>query len=475
MGILIIDVGSSSVRALIFESGSALTSPKIARREHQFQADATCDAHQLRQLVENCVDDILADYPHPIQAVGMTTFVGNMLGVDDSNRPITPLYTYANHQSTASARILMNLLDNATIHQRTGCRIHTAYHPSNLYWLRETQSDVFSQVKTWLDFATYCYREWFGRDMPCSYSIASWSGLLNREQSAWDAEWLNLLGFDENRLPKLADYDALQQGLSSDYAKRWSALKNVPFYLAIGDGAGANIGSGGISPQFPVLTVGTTSAFRIITPKITDLASPLWSYRADKAHHLVGGSTNEGGNILIWAKNTFNLTIAGINNALFDQKPASHGLTALPLFGGERSPYFNESARGTIHGITTQTSPMDIIQALLEGVAFRLRIILDALNTPSDFILAGGGALHQSPAWTQIFADILARPLVILSEREVSAYGVYWLITHGGVANIPPIDVSHETPILPRQQYTSIYANLAHEQDLLYHKLYSKG
>ena len=57
MCILIIDVGSSSVRALLFGHESALISDAIARREYHFDANATTDAHQLRQMVESCIDE----------------------------------------------------------------------------------------------------------------------------------------------------------------------------------------------------------------------------------------------------------------------------------------------------------------------------------------------------------------------------------------------------------------------------------
>ncbi|MCL4253647.1 MAG: carbohydrate kinase, partial [Anaerolineae bacterium] len=70
----------------------------------------------------------------------------------------------------------------------------------------------------------------------------------------WDNEWLSYLGLSDQHLPILADYNHTQQGLSTPYAHRWSALRDVPFYLAVGDGAGANIGSGGISSNRPVVT-----------------------------------------------------------------------------------------------------------------------------------------------------------------------------------------------------------------------------
>lgn len=472
MAILIMDVGSSSVRALIAISENALRTIALAKRDYQFDTHSTIDASQLRQWVEDCIDEVLRHPAIPrIHAVGMATFVGNLLGVDENNHPTTPTLTYADNRSHESAQILSAQVDTPAVHARTGCRVHTAYHPAKLHWLNQTMPDVVQKTACWLDFATYCYRAWFGRDVPCSYSIASWSGLLNRESLTWDGEWLTHLGLSDQHLPILADYNDTQHGLSAPYAHRWSALRDVPFYLAVGDGAGANIGSGGVSSDRPVVTIGTTAALRIVTHELSDLHPALWSYRVDKHRHLVGGSTNEGGNIFAWAKNTFHLPIQDMDDALLRCEPASHGLTVLPLLAGERSPNYHESAMGTIHGLRLQTTPLQLVHALLEGVGLRLRLILDALNMPSDFILAGGGALYHSEAWSQILADCLDRPLYLIAEREVTAQGVYWLIESPKM----PIQPRYEKQFFPRKHYRQHYDHLLEQQQALYNSLYRKG
>ena len=91
MTTLVIDVGSSSVRALLFDADNQIIPDAQARRDHRFATDATTDSNELRQLVEACIDAVLA---HPrateIEAAGMATFVGNMVGliaVPDARSP----------------------------------------------------------------------------------------------------------------------------------------------------------------------------------------------------------------------------------------------------------------------------------------------------------------------------------------------------------------------------------------------------
>ena len=476
MTILVLDVGSSSVRALLFDEHLTLIPDAIARRKHHFMTElsgqSTANAGDLRGLIEQCIDDILV---HPqantITAVGMATFVGNVLGVDANYAPITPLYTYADTRSQMIVPELMERLDLAQVHQRTGCRIHSAYNTAKLYWLKEHESETCKQVTQWTDFATYCYRTWFGRDVPTSYSVASWSGLLDRENLTWDDTWLDVLGSPQ--LPELADYTSTQQGLSSVYRERWATLADVPFCLAVGDGVGANIGVGGVSPDVPVLTIGTTAAVRMVTPQLDSVPDGLWAYRVDSGRYLLGGATSEGGNVFGWAMNTLKLDADTLDDDLLARQPAQHGLTALPHLAGERSPGWQGDATGMLHGLHLGTQPIDMLQALLEGVAFRLRLIVDQLGTENVAINASGGALEQSRAWRQIIADVMGRPLRILSVQEATARGVAILVK----AHLDP-HYQAEPPtiaetIMSNEQHTQIYEKHLNAHVEMYDLLYS--
>lgn len=437
MSILVIDLGSSSIRALLFDDQAQAIPGAVSSRKHAFSTTppgaAVAAADSLRSLTEACLDQILT---HPaaahIQAVGMDTFVGNMLGLDQAGRPITPVYTYADTQSSEAVSQLRPLVDEAASHQRTGCLLHPAYHPPKLHWLQHTAPALFSQVDQWLDIGTYLYRCWFGQ-APCSYSVASWSGLLNRDRLAWDADWLNLLGLSPASFAPLSDYTPPLRGLTPAYARRWPLLSEVPFFLAVGDGAAANLGVGAVSPASLALTVGTTAAVRLVSTAPHPAVPPgLWGYRLDAAHHLIGGATSEGGNVFQWATQTLRVADDFDLEAQLQQAhPDGHGLTVLPLLAGERSPGWASQATGSFVGLRLSTSPFDLLQAVLEAVALRLGIIADQLGPLAESgaeVYAGGGALMASPAWAQIITNALNRPLHLVAEAEATARGVALLV-----------------------------------------------
>jgi gluconokinase len=431
MTVLVLDIGSSSTRALLFDDEAQPIPGAAVSQPHHLTTTppgaGTMEAEALQKRVEHCIDTVMQ---HPaakqIQWVGMATFVGNVMGVDQSGNARTVIYTYADTRSAEDVEALKAVLDSEKIHQRTGCMLHTAYQAGRLRWLRRTEPELFARVSRWVDFAAYLYGRWFG-DSPASYSAASWSGMLNRKTLDWDAELLQALDIDQTRLPALADYSDGRTGLLPAYAERWPALRDARFFLAVGDGAAANIGSGCADASHMALTVGTTAALRMVTdellPRVPD---GLWCYQIDRDHHLIGGATSEGGSIFDWARHTLRLG-ESIEAELAGREPDAHGLTFLPLLAGERSPGWATDATGSIAGLRLSTTPLDIMQAALEGVALRLSLIADQLaplTAPDVTIVAGGGALVASPAWAQMIANALNRAIHVTEDGEITARGV---------------------------------------------------
>lgn len=432
MTLLVIDLGSSSARTLLFDDDARLIDGSICSRRHDFTTDsgglAIADGPRLRALVEDCIDEILA---HPaaqsIRAVGMATFVGNWLGLDAGGEACTPLHTYADTRSRSQIPAQLAKLsgDAEAYHQATGCLLHPAYLPAQYAHLRGTDHESEAKIARISDIGGYLYRCWFGGETRMSLSVASWSGLLDSARRDWHWDYAGLLGGDNlaAKLPSLADVDAVQVGLAEEYAARWRQLRDCPFFLALGDGAAANLGSGAVDASRIALTIGTTSALRVVK-NVDRVPDGLWRYLVDADLPLVGGATSEGGNVYQWVMEDLLLGDEKLEAQLAARAPDGHGLTVLPLLAGERAPGWRADASGTIHGIGRHTGRLDMLQAHLEAVALRLSLIYDLLNDETAEVMAGGGALQSSPAWARMMADAFDTPIHLLAEAEITARGV---------------------------------------------------
>jgi gluconokinase len=225
----------------------------------------------------------------------------------------------------------------------------------------------------------------------------------------------------------LVDVDAPLHGLAPDFAARWPALRDMPWFPAIGDGAAANVGSGCIGHERMALTIGTSGAVRVIQDDVPHVPDGLWCYRVDRRRALLGGATSEGGNVYAWMRETLRLGEPDeIERAVGALPPDGHGLTVLPFLAGERSPGWADDAKATIAGLTLSTRPIEILRASLEAVAYRFALIERRIcgqgDCPHRLIANGGGLLH-SPAWMQIIADVLGRPVVASAEPEATSRG----------------------------------------------------
>jgi gluconokinase len=478
MTILVLDLGSSSVRAFLYDED--LTMLAQVSRKHRFATEppgaSMIEAAELERNVEACLDEILQhEGAGALRAVGMDTFAGNVLGVDGKGNAVTPVYTYADTRSAEDVAALAEKIDAAAMHQRTGTIHHSAYQPGRIAWVRRTEPETYAKVAQWIDLGTYLYRRWFGdNDAPACISVASWSGMLNRETLDWEPHWLDVLELPKTALPALADYSDGRTGLSGAYAKRWTALKDVPFYLGVGDGAAANVGSGCVEPGQVALSIGTTAALRTVsTDKLPPVPPGLWSYRISAGLHLIGGATSEGGSIFEWVRNTVRLP-DDAEDQLMKRSPDEHGLTFLPLLAGERSPGWAADATGVIDGLRLSTTPLDILQAALEGVALRLALIDEQLGD-DQAVTVSGRALEASPAWAQMIANALDRPLMFSDESEITARGTAILalcaLDQRPLTDFP---LTITTTIEPQPDAVPVMRAARVRQERLYAKFYAK-
>jgi gluconokinase len=395
--VLALDVGSSSVRVRGFaEDGTELEGVGAQRQYDEADPERLVEA--VRETVEQ------GRGSEHWGAAGTCAFWHSLLAVDARGRPISPLLTWGDLRSTAQAAELARRLDPDEVHARTGCFLHPSFWPAKLAWLRAEQPDVFRSAMRFVSFSDFLYDRLVGATHT-SLSMASGTGLLDLGTGTWDDELLEALELTPDRLPEVSDEPAGAE---------------EPWFPALGDGACSNVGAGCTTPERAALMVGTSGAFRTIREAEGVTPRPgLFCYRLDERRVVEGGSLSDGGNLFAWLGGTL---AGGSAEEVADRPPVAHGLTFLPLLGGERSPGWRPEARGAISGLTFATTPRDLVQAALEGIAYRFAEVADLMPEVRE-VVATGHALLEDPDWIQILADVLERPVTASAVAEGSAYG----------------------------------------------------
>lgn len=393
MRIVSLDVGSSSVRAVAYgEDGVA--EPGDAHVAYgTYDPDALVDA--CRAVLAQVGDG---------DALAISCFWHSLVALDGGGRPLSPVLTWRDVAADPPG------LDAAAYHARTGCFLHPAYWPAKIRGL---------DAARYVSFGDYLFGKLTG-ELRASVSTASGTGLFDPNRLAWDPETLDALGLDESRLPPVSDEPVL--GV-------WPAL---------GDGACSNVGAGCVERGRAAVMVGTSAAVRVVyAAPSADPRPGLFLYRLDDRRFCEGGALSDGGNLHAWLLRT----LRDYDGALEDAPPAAHGLVFLPFLGGERSLGWDAGRRGTIEGLSFATTAGDIAQAALEGVAYRLADVLDAIGGVESVVATGGGLL-ANPSWRQVLADVLGRPVEVSAVAEGSARGAAMVGLERLGLPVPPAPVA---------------------------------
>jgi gluconokinase len=376
VSVLALDVGSSSVRAQQFdERGEAAGE----LRQEGYESD---DPAEVAAAVRRVLGDEEPD--------ATSCFAHSLVAVDGGWNALTPILGWRDTRSADTAKRLAQQLDAGKFHARTGAFLHPSFWPPKLAWLAETEPETFRRASRFVSFADY-----LRRSPETSLGMASTSGLLDLATHDWDEELLAVLGVDSERLPRIAD---------------------VPLWP---DAACSNAGAGCTTRDRAALMVGTSGAFRVLYESERPQAKPgLFLYLADGRRLVEGGALSDGGNLYEWLERT----LGDASGSLAERDPSDHGLTFLPFLGGERSTGWDPAATGAVTGLSFATTPADLRRAALEGVAFRVAAIAELLPE-IEAVVASGGGLRDDPAWIQIMADALDRPVTESAVEEASLRG----------------------------------------------------
>ncbi len=478
-----LDVGTSSVRALLFDRQFRQYKEFGFQRKYQFTTTSDggveIDPDLLVSFACECLENLHAQMAAAslnVSAVGICTFWHCFVGIDKDEKPTTPIVHLLDTRAHQQALRLTETFEPSWIHAITGCMPHTSYWPAKLLWFRDTHPERFNKTLRWLSVGEYLLLKLTGqaRDSLCMISA---SGMWDQRRDDYCEEMLEATGVKRHQLTPAEELDQPAHALLPSFASRWPFFQSIPWYPAYGDGACNSIGSGCVTPKRFALMVGTTGALRVIVKRrnIT-LPRGIWGYRVDRERSILGGATSNGGEVFRWASQTLSLT-EKTESSIAGREPGSHGLTILPYLAGERSPYWRPELRATISGMSLSTTPADILQACLESVSLRFRQIYTLLTkpfAPPDQIIASGGGLLQSPIWPQMMADALGRSLLSCLEPEASCRGAAMLAAEqmGLISDIEDVATQLGESLHPDPRRTEIYRRLLERDNRLFNALY---
>ena len=393
--------------------------------------------------------------------------------LDSNDAPIRPAMLWLDVRAGEQ----VNRYGTERIHELTGKPANPTPAFYKLLWLRENEPETLERTKHIVDVHAYLAHELTG-EWKTSVASADPLGLVDLATGEYSDEILEIVGIDRSVLPELVQPGDVLGALSEKAAKTLGLSAGIPIISGAGDGQSAGLGAGIVGPGVAYLNVGSG----LISGFYSESYAPSSAYRA-MAGTIPGTFNYElfvgAGTLMVsWFMKTFaaNQDLpGGLSKEVFwerqaqDIEPGAGGLFVLPYWNGQLTPYWDHNARGVMMGFTGAHQSAHVYRAMLEGVAFELRLCLEEAEPKlseqiQKFIAMGGGT--RSPLWCQIFSDVLNRPIVLAGSDEATALGA-GILASVGVGLHANTDVAVRSMTTTRNPYEPNELNVAR-----YEKLY---
>lgn len=472
--VLVIDEGTTGTRALIFDKEFNIVSqcyeeftqytPSEDKVEHDAMEIYAKSVGVCREAIEKA--KIASS---DIAAIGITNQRATCL-VWDKNTGV-PLYNAIVWQDNRTAALCQEINDSEwgeKARKATGWTVAPVYSSLMLHWYLENVPEIkekiesgealFGTIDTWL-----IWKLTGGKSHVVSYSNASVMGSLDLSTGEWYTEFLDYLGISTDIYPEIVND-------SGNYGTTEPDIfgAEIPICGAIADQHAALYAQGCRSKGTCKITNGTGSFLDINIGDecvVSDqgLNTVIAWKIGDEINYALEGFEAVTGSAVQWLRD--GLQVIGKSSEsepLARSVEDSNGVYFVPALAGLSAPYHDLYARGTIFGISRGTTKAHIVRATLEGVAYRLKDILDVVEKESgvkmtDIRIDGGASMNDLLA--QLMADMLDarvdRPLSVeatsLGAAEMAGLAA-GLWTEADFDKSLEIDKSFEPAITPEKR-----------------------
>jgi xylulokinase len=494
--ILAHDLGTTGNKATLFSTNGAIVASTLFSYDTDYPHPnwAEQDPADWERALYSSTRQLLAESGVAPDAVAVVSFSGHMQGalvVDCAGRPLCPAIIWADQRAQPQAAFIAEKAGPAETYQLTGNRISPAYTAAKLLWLKDNQPDIFRQIHRVLqakDYAAFLLTGVFATDA----SDASLTQLLDLEQQEWAYDFIARLGLPSEILPEICPAATVIGGVTQSAAAQSGLRAGTPVVIGGGDGACATVGSGAINQGDVYTYIGSSSWMALTTsaPVLDPLQRTFNFIHLDPAFYCPIGTMQAAGGAFDWLERLLRdseqpaTQYELLTHAAAKVPPGGAGLLFLPYLLGERSPHWNPLARGAFVGLAMPDGRPEMTRAVLEGVAFNLRHILDSLRGQGVQVeamrLIGGGG--RSAVWRQILADVFDLPLLRV-ELPAAATALGAAIAGGvGVGIYPDYGVANELiTVIPaesprpevQERYNALY-ELFKESYLALEPVYKK-
>ena len=421
-----IDLGTSAVKLLLVDAAGKICG--TVSRDYPLMFPHPGWSEQNPEDWWSAVQDGLKELTagidvQDVAGIGCGGQMHGLVILDENDNVIRPAILWNDGRTYKEVEYLNGVIGKQKLSQLTANIAFAGFTAPKLLWVQKNEPENFQKIAKIMlpkDFINYKLTGVHA----CDYSDASGMLLLDVEHKCWSKEMLQICGVSEDQMPKLFESYEVIGNVTADIG----LPKTAKVVGGAGDNAAAAVGTGTVGDGACNISLGTSGTVFISSEKFgVDSTNGLHAFaHADGRFHLMGcmlsaASCNK------WLCDEILKTkdYPAEQKDITDEKLGANRVYFLPYLMGERSPINDTNARATFLGMTMDSTRSDMVQAVLEGVAFAIRDSFEVAKSLGIRIerskICGGGA--KSPLWRKIFANVLNLPLDIPQTEEGPGYG----------------------------------------------------
>jgi len=443
-----VDIGSTGCKAVVFDDGGRELAaayreyPVISPREGWAEIDS-------RRVLSLCTEVIRA----AARGCGKDRVAG--LCISSQGEAFTPVGPRGevlgnamlsfDTRAAAIASGWSRRFGPARLYRITGHTAHPMFTLFKLLWLKANRKEAWSKAVRFHCFEDLLHGA-LGVEPAMSWPLAGRTMLFNVRKHCWDSPILRAAGIPVGKLARTLPSGSVVGTIPAGRAR------------ALGLGPGVKVVTGGHDQTCAALGVGITSPGRAMyATGTTECLCPAFSharfsgelFRSNlctydytvKGMYTTVAFSLTGGNILRWYRDEWGREevreaarrrVSPYQVLIERMAPEPTKLLVLPYFTPSGTPYFDTRTAGAVLGLRLTTTRAQFMRALLEGVAFEMRLnveILERSGSPIRQLLASGGG-SRSRAWTQLKADVIGKPITTVKVSETGCLGAAMLARH---------------------------------------------
>jgi len=445
------DVGSQGTNSALYAADGTLVASAYAGYDVSFphpgwaEQDPRVWVRALHATIARLIDKV-PEGASAVKALSFGSQLDGMVVCDAKGTPLRPAMIWMDRRAEPQAEALARRVTRAEFYHHVGANLDSSHAVFKALWVKDEEPEVFARAASLMPPGSFVLREATGI-LAVDYSNASSLALLDPRTRTWSRPILEAVGIPQRMLPELAPGTQRIGHVTTAFAEATGLSRETAVVVGCGDEMAATLGAGVFAPGEVCDVVGTAEPVCAASTEPREDPTMLVECHphADPDGWLLENpGFVSGGNLRWWRDQLCPLERDAEAHGQGDAYdlltgPAAtvpagaEGLLFLPCMQGAMAPEWNGAARGVFYGLTMAHTKAHLTRALLEGSAFALRDILEAMRNTGLAVrrltMVGGGA--KGALWRQIKADVTGLPVRVPVSVETTATGAAILAAVG--------------------------------------------